>query len=92
MLVLIAAFPVFAVDEARFPRPEFTKGYLFPEQTLPHAPTAFNPLFSLCVLAVVLLATVYLLYYRRSRYWIKILGLFSFGYFGEPATKLVIEK
>jgi NosR/NirI family transcriptional regulator, nitrous oxide reductase regulator len=64
-----------SLEDARFPRPEFTSGYQTPTTTPPLPPAHRDPSLALAVLAVGLGLSGYLLFTRRSRLGLQMLGL-----------------
>jgi ferredoxin len=80
--VLMSAMPLFSLEEARFPRPDFTKGYQTPTPTKPLAPAARHPYLALAYLVVAVGLTGYALLWRRSRAMIRGIGLISLLYLG----------
>jgi NosR/NirI family nitrous oxide reductase transcriptional regulator len=82
-LMLLSA-PAFAAQaELRFPPPEFESGYQFPQAApLPTARAVFYEYLDTALLVVVLLASTYLIFRRRSRGLIFVLMVASLLYFG----------
>jgi NosR/NirI family transcriptional regulator, nitrous oxide reductase regulator len=63
-----------SLEEARFPRPEFTGGYQTPTTTTPLPSAVRNPSLALAVLALALIMSGYALFGRRSRLGLRLIG------------------
>lgn len=82
LIMLTQLQPLFALEEARFPRPEFTTDYQTPGPTRPLEPLQRNPYLALFLMILALTSTAYGLYVRRSRAWLTVTGLLSLLWFG----------
>lgn len=76
----LAASVASAVD--RFPKPEFTSGYVMPQATVPGARPDWAPYLDVAVLAAALALASWFALRGRSRRSIFLLGLLSLLYFG----------
>jgi NosR/NirI family nitrous oxide reductase transcriptional regulator len=82
-LMAVSAPALAAQAELRFPPPEFESGYQFPQAApLPTARAVFYEYLDTALLVVVLLASTYLIFRRRSRGLIFVLMVASLLYFG----------
>lgn len=80
LLFALLATPSFAVE--RFPAPEFTQGYRFPETLTPHPRAEVFSYVDVAVLVATLALAAYLILRRRSRRETALLVVFSLLYFG----------
>ncbi len=80
LLLLCLPVAVFAIE--RFPPPEFSKGYWFPDVTTPSPRPDILSYMDVAVLFVALALAAYLSLKRRSRRELVVLVLFSLLYFG----------
>ncbi len=71
-----------AMAAERFPPPEFESGYTFPATTEPGPRAGWMEGIDLGLFVLALAASVYVVYWRRSRAWILGLALVSLAYFG----------
>lgn len=67
---------------AKFPRPEFESGYVFPSMTTPPAQAALWQAVDVGILVAALSVAAYLALSRRSRRGLFWLTIFSLAYFG----------
>lgn len=80
VLILCIGAAGFALE--RFPPPEFTTGYQFPELTTPGAREMILEYTDIAVLVIALALAAYLSLKRRSRSYIVLLVIFAILYFG----------
>ncbi len=71
-----------ALEEARFPRPEFTTDYQTPETATPHELPWRNANLSAVLLTLAMSAGIFFLLVRRSYIALRILGLLCLIWFG----------
>ncbi len=81
--LLLAGFASpLARAEERFPPPEFDSGYVFPVHADPAARAAAMQVVDVALLAVALGLAAWLVFRRRSRNGVVLLGIASLAYFG----------
>lgn len=87
LIALIASIPIWLPgvtlgDEMRFPAPEFSSGYRFPQTTIPPGTSELQQWVDVAVLLGALSLAAWLAIWRRSRPGLFALTVFSVIYFG----------
>jgi ferredoxin len=82
IMIMAIAAPGICLEEARFPRPEFTGDYQTPVEKEPGEPSLRNPYLALLLLLVALIFSAHSLLLKRSRSRIQITGLLCLAWFG----------
>jgi ferredoxin len=82
LFLLMPVMPSMGLEEARFPRPEFTGTHQTPNAEKPMKSALLDPHLTLGLLFLALGLTGFALHHLRSRHWLRIIGLGSLCWFG----------